>query len=692
MWINEFHYDNRAEGDGNEFIEVGCNANIGVTGYKIIRYNGKNENTYGAPLELDGICSPTRNNFIVVDVTDADGLQNGAPDGLALIDDQNNVIEFISYEGSFTAANGPAEGMTSQDVGVSESNSNAEGLSLQLMGTGCDRSDFEWRGNPIAQTKGTLNNGQSIVCSSAPTPTPTLTPTLTPTPTPTITTTITQVWINEFDDQEDFIEIGCNAEVDMAGYQIYLYDGRTEQVYDSKLISGICSPSAFLVEDIIINDGRRNRFNLSESIVNRLSPSVIARFMLFPRTSRGIALVDGLGDIMEFISYEGSFLGVDGPAKGVTSTQVPGNSGVFKDGLSFQLIGSGCNRSDFNWNESRMSQTKGQLNVDQTVLPGEECEGSFGEPTTSQPNPPTRQPTRPSTPIETPRECPYKGSTDLRLCGEARCGFRADKDITSLDALDKYYSATFDEDGEVKRGAQLKNALNSIIRGHRNVGYDCVWKALEEIYKNGEDNILLFYTKRSIPRLQRDCGLNPDGDRWNKEHLFVKNRGFKNIGMHAHNDIHHLVPTDKSVNRDRNGKDFEEGGEEHPECCNCKWDGINDPEGQFEPPNGVKGQIARIMFYMEVRYDGSDNDSVNGPNLQLVDERTKTNEVGKMGKLSNLKKWHCQYKVSQEERDRNDIIQSWQGNRNPFIDRPEFVERAWNFSCDELLPNRSDEL
>ena len=106
----------------------------------------------------------------------------------------------------------------------------------------------------------------------------------------------------------------------------------------------------------------------------------------------------------------------------------------------------------------------------------------------------------------------------------------------------------------------------------------------------------------------------------------------------------------------------------------------------------MKGQIARIMFYMEVRYDGNDRDEVNGPNLQIVDERTRTGEVGKIGKLSDLKKWHCEYEVTQEELDRNNIIQSWQGNRNPFIDRPELVERAWNFNCDEFPSNRNDEL
>ena len=72
-------------------------------------------------------------------------MQNGSPDGLALVDSANEVVEFISYEGTFTAGNGPAAGMMSTNVGVFEPNFTPLGFSLQLAGTGAQRSDFTWQ-------------------------------------------------------------------------------------------------------------------------------------------------------------------------------------------------------------------------------------------------------------------------------------------------------------------------------------------------------------------------------------------------------------------------------------------------------------------------------------------------------------------------------------------------------------------
>ena len=78
-------------------------------------------------------------------------MQNGAPDGIALVDDGGTVIQFLSYEGSFDATDGPANGMTSEDIGVSESSGTSEEESLQLSGTGTTYTDFTWNA-PAANT------------------------------------------------------------------------------------------------------------------------------------------------------------------------------------------------------------------------------------------------------------------------------------------------------------------------------------------------------------------------------------------------------------------------------------------------------------------------------------------------------------------------------------------------------------
>ncbi len=79
------------------------------------------------------------------------GIQNGAPDGLALVEGSGDLVQFLSYEGIFTAADGPAAGVTSQDIGVAETSATAVGQSLQLQGSGTQAGDFAWAGD-LAQT------------------------------------------------------------------------------------------------------------------------------------------------------------------------------------------------------------------------------------------------------------------------------------------------------------------------------------------------------------------------------------------------------------------------------------------------------------------------------------------------------------------------------------------------------------
>jgi len=270
--------------------------------------------------------------------------------------------------------------------------------------------------------------------------------------------------------------------------------------------------------------------------------------------------------------------------------------------------------------------------------------------------------------------CPYRVSDTFTPCGEpSRCNVRPDLPITTGGNLDEYYATT---DGLT--GASLKTELNYIIRGHRQMSYGCVWTALAEVHKdkNNDDNLIEFYTRRSVSRLRRDCGLR-DEDRWNREHLWPKSKGFPKQGQDAYTDIHHLVPSDKSVNGARSNRDFMNGGTPEKECCLCK----QGDDFTWEAPDSVKGQIARMMFYMDVRYDGDDGTGVG--DLELVDRGTA--KENHLGYLSDLLKWHCQFPVTDEEIERNDLVESWQGNRNPFIDNPDFVESVWNFSCSDLV-------
>ena len=166
IWINEIHYDN-VGGDTGEFVEVTAPLGTDLSGYSITRYRD-NGTVYSSP-SLKGvtlISGPLR-EYAIFNYNPG-GLQNGPSDGLALILG-TTVIDFISYEGTLIASEGPAKGLTSKDILVSESNTTTPvGYSLQLTGTGSTRADFSWS-SPSDDSPGKVNSGQTFVrITSAP--------------------------------------------------------------------------------------------------------------------------------------------------------------------------------------------------------------------------------------------------------------------------------------------------------------------------------------------------------------------------------------------------------------------------------------------------------------------------------------------------------------------------------------------
>ena len=157
VFINEIHYDNTGA-DSGEKIEIAAPSGTNLTGWTVVLYNGSGGAKYGT-LSL-GAAAGTCGTYSLY-VNSYSGIQNGTPDGMALVDDSNAVIQFLSYEGFFAATDGPAIGMTSTDIGVSENGSEAVGNSLQLSGTGTVYSDFAWQPE-AANTFGACNTGQTF--------------------------------------------------------------------------------------------------------------------------------------------------------------------------------------------------------------------------------------------------------------------------------------------------------------------------------------------------------------------------------------------------------------------------------------------------------------------------------------------------------------------------------------------------
>nr|MDT0659968.1 ExeM/NucH family extracellular endonuclease [Micromonospora sp. DSM 115978] len=145
-FISEIHYDN-AGTDTGEAIEVQAPEGFDLTGWQIVLYNGANNAVYGTRTLAGAVPA----SGVVVENYPTDGVQNGFPDGVALVAPGGAVAEFLSYEGTMTASGGPADGTTSTDIGVAETSSTPVGHSLQKI-------DGTWTG-PAAHSFGTVNGG-----------------------------------------------------------------------------------------------------------------------------------------------------------------------------------------------------------------------------------------------------------------------------------------------------------------------------------------------------------------------------------------------------------------------------------------------------------------------------------------------------------------------------------------------------
>src|SRR5690242_5146428 len=148
--FSELHYDNTGT-DAGEAIEVSGPAGTDVTGWRIVLYNGTGGAAYHTDTLRTTIPATCGDRGVVVVNYPSNGIQNGSPDGLALVDGAGAVVEFLSYEGTFTAVGGPANGMASVDIVASEAGTEPLGESLQRNGADV------WSG-PSANTFGACND------------------------------------------------------------------------------------------------------------------------------------------------------------------------------------------------------------------------------------------------------------------------------------------------------------------------------------------------------------------------------------------------------------------------------------------------------------------------------------------------------------------------------------------------------
>ena len=366
--ISEIHYDNTGT-DAGEAVEISAPAGTNLSGWQIVLYNAA-ATTFSVydTKTLSGVVAATcGTRGVAVQSYPSNGIQNGSPDGIALVDPNGLVVEFLSYEGTFTGAVGPAAGMLSRDIGVSEAGTEQVGLSLQRTPAGT------WTG-PVTSTFGTCNdedppppadvasisvspgtstvvqnatrsftatafdaNGAAITgvpltwTSSNPSVasistsgvatgvavgettitaasangvqgSATLQVEAVPPPVPDAPARLSEIHYDNFGtDVNEAIEIDGVAGTDLTGYSVVLYNGNDGKAYDTRILSGVIPAMC---------DGR----------------GVVVLFYPENGLQNGapdaIALLDAEGRVVEFVSYEGTFTAIDGPAAGRASVDM----------------------------------------------------------------------------------------------------------------------------------------------------------------------------------------------------------------------------------------------------------------------------------------------------------------------------------------------------------------------------------
>lgn len=225
-----------------------------------------------------------------------------------------------------------------------------------------------------------------------------------------------------------------------------------------------------------------------------------------------------------------------------------------------------------------------------------------------------------------------------------------------------------------KTGDELKVALHNIIKDHTKIGYDNLWNAYGTTDLDANGKIWDIYSNYRYTLGTNQCGTyKKEGDCYNREHLWAQS--WTNSDNTEKTDLHHVFPTDGYVNNQRGNYPFGEvssptytsgnGGKLGPNTVNG-YNGI-----VFEPVDEYKGDIARALMYVSVRYYSEDSG--------WSTEYGMTNKsVIKDWAIAMLLDWNDNDPVSDKEIARNEAVYDIQHNRNPFIDNSDYAHMIWD--------------
>ena len=278
---------------------------------------------------------------------------------------------------------------------------------------------------------------------------------------------------------------------------------------------------------------------------------------------------------------------------------------------------------------------------------------------------------------------------------------------TCCETPDCYYGAA-----DHHSQATLRQSLHEIIDDHRRTSYDVAnsWIVLEAADEDPVDpaSILDLYRNETYVKVGGGGGPYQREHTWPQSYGFPTNTG---TGAYPRSDYHAIFLCDSVYNNARSNRPFDtcdDSCEELPTVLNhgqggsggghpgdSNWRTGSGTAGTWEVwrstpgPGGRRGDVARALFFMDVRYDGSDHiDGTPEPDLVLVDDRaqlhsdsTNPQDPATMGMLATLLEWHEEDPVDDRERARNEVLFFFQRNRNPFIDHPEWVQCAFTGAC-----------
>lgn len=236
---------------------------------------------------------------------------------------------------------------------------------------------------------------------------------------------------------------------------------------------------------------------------------------------------------------------------------------------------------------------------------------------------------------------------------------------------DRYYDSA---DGLYS--SDLRLALHEIIDDHTEKSYAYVWTAFEttDLKANGKIWDMYTHIEFTLYDDQQTTGSDMSAS-YNREHSWPKSWANETYPMYT--DIFHLYPVQALANSNRSNLPFGEVDpakisytSENGSVKGVARPGLGYTGTVFEPIDEYKGDFARTYFYISTRYYTED---ANWGNSGMTDK----SEL-KLWAIEMLLDWHDNDPVSTKELERNEAVYAMQGNRNPFIDHPEFAERIWN--------------